>query len=765
MAGNGVRLADQTIFIDAAVETVYELLSDPTKLAEWLVDEPSFVHGAGLANEIPADSQLNIVETVPGKRIVLDWSFSDAAQPRIPQSTVEILLEPQADGTLVRLQQFVVRDQDYPAGVGANEFLGALAQRIKAAFRTPLPVPSFLGRMAAATIFLEPRGTEGAFAYASRRVASAASAAAIVGAIAVTNLMLVNPGASSLQSALAWGSFALLLLLANVYLQTVIGLALRSAAQLQKGALLILSGFAALASCYAYFWPAAGAVFGASDRATTWVTIALATPVLVLLYAKAFDAEVLRRSLRHPAGRGADPRPFTPCSAVLALACCCCQSLRADEPASPVAEKIHQLVAHKYEMDAPGAAVLVAKGGEVIINRGYGVADLERHEPITGDTTFCIASVTKPITATAVLRLVEQGKLNLDQKVVDILPDYPTHAADVTVDNLLSHTAGIPDVSRLPKWRADMKSELTVPQILDYFQALPLSFAPGDQWRYSNSGYLLLGAVIERVSGRNYGDFLTEEIFEMADMRSSHYGPSKVRSERHALGYQRGGDAYVEADPVSLSRPFAAGGVVSTANDLFAFSRALTAGQLISRETLDKAFSPCLLNSGEPTTYGHGWMVGTFHGHRVVQHAGGMPGYSAQMWLLPDDEIFAVVLSNAPDKTDQKLIGQLVSVALGESVGAQKTIRVDAATLEKYVGRYQLSDFGNDVVTVSLTDGRLTMHVPPNPVCELHATAPNEFFVTEEDIQLTFVVDSKGVVQSVVLHHGGLDLYAARLAD
>jgi CubicO group peptidase (beta-lactamase class C family) len=626
-----------------------------------------------------------------------------------------------------------------------------------------IPAPTWIKSVIDRFLFLDPKAGESRLAYSVRRVWASVLVSLSVGLIAFVNLATVGPAFPDLRVEAWLVSVATVFVLANVFLHTAIGLSITRKNRTHLFLGCSVSAPIVVVSCVGFFWLGAGDFDAGRIRLVEWLWLAGATQVLMLAYAAWFDREIVRKQLHRPAPwrilRGL-PIP----SAVIALAAIQTSSTFAQEP--DVATTIENLMAKKYPRDEPGAAVLVAKAGKVLYSRGFGLSNLEQGTSITGDTPFCIASTTKPFTAVAVLMLVEQGKLSLESRVKDVLPDYPGHAANVTIKHLLSHTAGIKDVSRLQEWRKDMRSDLSVSQVLNHFQDLPLTFQPGEKWEYSNSGYLLLGVIIEKITGKEYGRFVEVEIFAKAGMRNSFFGSRERLIPRRADGYSRKKTGYVNAEYVSMSRPYAAGGLICSVSDLYLFSNSLMEGKLLKEKTLESAFSCVALNSGEPTVYGLGWMVGTFRGHRVVQHSGGMPGFSAQMWLLPDDKVFAVLLSNSPDKTDQKLIGALVATGLGEPLDYRpKTIRVDDRVLRKHVGSYQLSAFGGDVVTVNYESGKLTIHVPPNPVCELHATNLNEFYVTEEDIQVTFVPRENDNDAAVVLHHSGLDLRARRIKE
>jgi CubicO group peptidase (beta-lactamase class C family)/uncharacterized protein YndB with AHSA1/START domain len=754
---------ERTIWIDASPEEVFQFLASPTQIRLWLCDNIQTAENSETLRVQDDGSYIEILESIPGKRVLLTWSSPIALQDRLPPNVVEIDLHAERQGTVVHLRHSIDPPTVHPR---TSEVLGRLRSLVEVLRCVPqrqIPAPTLIESAVDRFLFLDPKAGEGRLAYSARRVWASVLVLLSVGLIAFVNLATVGPAFPDLRVEAWLVSVASVLVLANVFLHTAIGLSItrNNRAHLFLGC--SASAFIVVLSCVGFFWLGAGDFDAGRIRWVEWLWLAGATQVLMLAYAAWFDREIVRRQLHRPA-----PcrilRGFSIPIAVIALAAIVNQtsSTLAQEP--DVATTIDNLVAKKYPRDEPGAAVLVAKAGKVLYSRGFGLASLEQGTSITGDTPFCIASTTKPFTAVAILMLVEQGRLSLESRVSDVLPEYPKHAGKVTIKHLLSHTAGIKDVSRLQEWRKDMRSDLSVSQVLNHFQELPLTFQPGEKWEYSNSGYLLLGAIIEKITGMEYGRFVEEAIFAKVGMNNSYFGSRERLIPRRADGYSRKKTGYVNAEYVSMTRPYAAGGLICSVSDLYLFSNALMGGKLLQEKTLESAFTCVALNSGEPTVYGLGWMVGTYRGRRVVQHSGGMPGFSAQMWLLPDDKVFAVLLSNSPDKTDQKLIGALVATGLGEPLEYRPTkIHVDERVLRKHVGSYQLSAFGGDVVTVNYESGKLTIHVPPNPVCELHATDLNEFYVTEEDIQVTFVTRENDNDAAVVLHHGGLDLRAKRI--
>ena len=209
-----------------------------------------------------------------------------------------------------------------------------------------------------------------------------------------------------------------------------------------------------------------------------------------------------------------------------------------------------QIFSRNYPAGEPGAAVLIAKDGQVLLRKGYGMANLELGVPIRPEMVFELGSITKQFTATAILLLQERGQLSVEDDVTKYLPDYPTHGQKITIDHLLTHVSGIPSYTGLPEWLPRVREDMTVQQVIDLFKDKPLEFNPGEQWSYNNSAYILLGAVIEKVSGKSYEDFIEQEIFAPLGMKSSRYGHQDEVVSGRVTGYEKG-DA---ADPDRIAR-------------------------------------------------------------------------------------------------------------------------------------------------------------------------------------------------------------------
>ena len=365
--------------------------------------------------------------------------------------------------------------------------------------------------------------------------------------------------------------------------------------------------------------------------------------------------------------------------------------------------QIDQLLAKTYPAAEPGAAVLVEKDGKVLLRKGYGMANLELSVPIAPEMAFRLGSITKQFTAVAILKLAEQGKLALSDDLTRYLPDYPTHGQKITLENLLTHTSGIKSYTSLPRWHQTIREDLTPQQMVDLFKDEPADFAPGEKWLYDNSGYFLLGMVIEKVTGKTYAAALAETIFTPLGLPHTAYGADAPLVPGRVAGYQGEPGHYENADYLSMT-PYAAGSLVSTVDDLARWEHALFSGTLLRQDLFARMVTPYPLKNGKATAYGYGLGIWSFEGHRVIEHGGDINGFTTELLRLPEDRITVVLLSNNPDHAPRPdFLGiEIASLLLGKPLAERKPIPVDPALLgryDRYVGVYRLDAETTRVVT------------------------------------------------------------------
>jgi CubicO group peptidase (beta-lactamase class C family) len=354
-----------------------------------------------------------------------------------------------------------------------------------------------------------------------------------------------------------------------------------------------------------------------------------------------------------------------------------------------------QLLQEAVQTDEPGAAVLVAQGDRVMYRAARGMSDLELGVVMAPEHVFRIGSITKQFTAVAILQLMEQGKLKLDDDITVHIPEYPTNGKRITVEMLLNHTSGIRSYTDMKEFdpltqRRDVRPE----EIMAFFMNEPPEFEPGTQWRYNNSGYVLLGIIIERITGRSYAEYVEEEFFAKLGMKRSSYGRDDVLIPGRAKGYGRGGDGFWNAGTISLTWPYAAGSLMSTVDDLHTWNRAVFGGKLLKAETLKRAHTEKVIPGFGPTRYGHGWMLGNVQGVASIEHGGGINGFVTHGLYLPAEDLYVAVLTNREADLAPNLAAKLAATAIGKPYTVTP-IEVDAGVLAAYQGVYSDKD-GNE---------------------------------------------------------------------
>ncbi len=317
-------------------------------------------------------------------------------------------------------------------------------------------------------------------------------------------------------------------------------------------------------------------------------------------------------------------------------------------------QKIDELVNKYHEYGQFSGTVLVSEGGNVIYKKGIDYANAEWNIPNEPDTKFRLGSITKQFTSMLIMQLVEKGKINLEGKLSDYLPYYRKDIGDkVTIHQLLTHTSGIPSYTDLPGFMKDeVRNPYTVKQVIEKFCSGDLEFEPGSQWKYDNSGYFILGAVIEEVTGKPYEAVLKENILDPLGMNSTGYDHSEEIIKNRASGYHKSGLEIINAPYMDMSLPYAAGSLYSTVEDLYIWDQALYADKLVSSESKGKMFTPYMNN------YGYGWSIREkeFGGEKkkVISHSGGIFGFTTLILRYTDDKNLIVLLCNVlPGAIDQ----------------------------------------------------------------------------------------------------------------
>ncbi len=402
-------------------------------------------------------------------------------------------------------------------------------------------------------------------------------------------------------------------------------------------------------------------------------------------------------------------------------------------------------------------AVLVAQDGKVLLSKGYAQANLEWQIPNTPTTKFRLGSLTKQFTAAAILLLEEQGKLRTDDLVKVHLPDAPAAWDKVTIFHLLTHTAGIPNFTAFPDYRQMQVFDTPIADLVAKFRDKPLEFAPGERMSYSNSGYVLLGYLIERISGRSYAQFVSEQLFTRMGMKDSGYDSNSAVIARRASGYTPGANGPVNAGFLHMSIPHGAGALYSTTEDLLRWEQGLFGGTLLSAASLQKMTTP--FKNG----YAFGLAVQTVDGRSSILHNGGIEGFNTSLAYYPERKIVVAVLSNLNGPAADQIAAQLGKVAHGDVVvltSERKEIALPPEVLQSYAGSYAFRPGVDMVVTVE--EGRLMTQLGPQQKVPVFAESTTAFFAKVVDAQIEFKIDATGKVTALVLRQGPANIEAPR---
>lgn len=420
-----------------------------------------------------------------------------------------------------------------------------------------------------------------------------------------------------------------------------------------------------------------------------------------------------------------------------------------------LAQQIDASIRGHYKADEPGATVIVTRGGAPVLRKAYGMADTASKQAMDAAMTLRMGSITKQFTAVAILMLAEDGKLALTDPITRFLPDYPTQGKTITVEHLLTHTSGIQSYTGKPAYGQTMEKDFTVSQMIDGFKNDPMLFAPGERFDYNNSGYFLLGAIVEKVSGQTYAEFLAQRIFTPLGMAHTAYEGNERSSGPRAAGHSKGKSGFSPARALSMTQPYAAGALVSNVDDLARWDQAITDGKLLNAASWKKAFTPYTLANGKSTGYGYGWEIGKLNGANTIAHGGGINGFSTYALRIPEEKVYVAVLSNADSGgSDPHMVAaKAAALAIGKPFPDYKAITVAPAILEKYVGVYTIDD--DNTRTIRVEDGKLTMQRSGRERTPLLAYKENGFFFADALATLEFVRNANGDVTALRMTNSG----------
>lgn len=421
----------------------------------------------------------------------------------------------------------------------------------------------------------------------------------------------------------------------------------------------------------------------------------------------------------------------------------------------------------------------VATDDGVLYSRGFGLANAETGAPNTADTSFRTGSVTKQFTAAAIMLLEQDGKLSVRDSIRKHVPDYPAPAGDqITIHHLLTHTSGIPNYTTFPELMDSRARAHTVAEMLATFSERPLEFAPGEQFRYSNSGYAVLGAIIEAVSGRTYGEFLRDRLFVPAGLKNTVVGDAADAPDR-AIGYQTNDEGVAEpAAPVDMSVPYAAGAVRSTAADLVRWSQALE--KILTPTSLQQMYTPTPPSVKDGSGYGYGWLITTGE-ETVIHHNGGIDGFLTSYVRVPTRGLVIVVWTNNPAVEVDPIKEAVVLAAFGgtpEPPASTKPAALEPAFAARVIGVYQLDAASRaamkgmgapdetiasiETMTIRAAGTGLELAPVGQPAVPLHVRDQTTLFTRSPAVELALTIEGSAAATGFVLKQGGVELTYVR---
>jgi CubicO group peptidase (beta-lactamase class C family) len=422
-------------------------------------------------------------------------------------------------------------------------------------------------------------------------------------------------------------------------------------------------------------------------------------------------------------------------------------------------QEINELLKQYTKQNSFNGSALVAQKGKVLLEQGYGYKNATAKLLNDSNTIFQIGSITKQFTSAIILQLQEQHKLSVQDKLSKYIPDYP-NGDSITIENLLTHESGIYNYTNDDAYmQNNSANSIKLADLISLFKNKPLDFSPGTKYSYSNSGYVLLGYIIEKITGKSYFAVVKENIFNPLGMSHTGFDFKNLKSRDKATGYLKLTSKNIRVAPVVDSTvSYSAGSIFTTVGDLYKWDRALYTNKIVHDSSLQKAFTPYKNN------YGYGWVIDSSYGKKVVMHEGGIFGFVSFIARIPADETCIILFENVQSAGLPKIAENINSILNQQPYDfprVRNEIEVDTSILKEYTGQYQLAP--NFILTITLEDGQLMAQATGQNKNELFAEKENLFFLKFADVQIEFIKAPDGKVDRLILYQYSQKINALKI--